>query len=427
MDKINLKQILFDQKKEIEKITSDKTLIERDILAESKKYIKTDLIKIITGVRRSGKSVFSLQLLKDKKFAYVNFDDEKLFNITSNDLNDVLEVLHEIYPNFKYLFLDEVQNIYGWELFANRCRRQGHNILITGSNAKLLSRELATHLTGRHVAIELYPFSFNEFLKYHHLIYTDDDFYLTEKRAQIKRHLNDYIKNGGFPEALRYIEIHNRYLSDLYNTIIGKDIINRYNIRNSKSMKDISIYLISNYGSQISYNKLKNLFDIKSVHTAENYAEYIEEAYLIFQLHRFSFKTKLQLITSGKVYSTDTGLANVISPRSFDNTGRLIENVVALELKKRSKEIYYWRSDQQEEVDFVIKHGLKVVQLIQVSYNIDNINTKERETKALVKAGDELKCDDLIIITWDYEAQEETKGKKIKYIPLWKWLLNNNL
>ncbi len=422
MNKTELKAVLIAQKKEIEGILKD-NIIDREILESSKKYMDSNMIKVVTGIRRCGKSVFSMQLLKDENFAYVNFDDEKLSGISAEDLNDVLEILHEIYGDFKYLFLDEMQNIEKWELFVNRCRRQGYNIVLTGSNAKMLSKELAAHLTGRYIELELYPFSFREFLKYFGMKYSEEDFYLPEKIGEIKKRLGEYIETGGFPEVLKYGEIRARYLTDLYNAIIGKDIITRYNIRHSKTLKDMAAYLISNYGSFMSYNKLKNIFNIKSVHTIENYVSYIEESYLIFQLFSFSFKVKEQLISPKKIYAIDTGMINAVSSKTFDNKSRLIENIVFLELKRLGKETFYYKSKQQEEVDFVLKEGLKAKQLIQVCHSLDDENTKNREIKALLKASEELKCKNLLVITWDYEAEEEIKGRKIIYKPLWRWLL----
>lgn len=423
MDKTQLKAVLIAQKREIEGILKD-NIINRELLESSRKYMDSNIIKVVTGIRRCGKSVFSFQLLKGRDFAYANFDDERLSRIRAEDLNDVLEVLHEIYGNFKYLFLDEIQNIEKWELFVNRCKRQGYNILLTGSNAKMLSKELATHLTGRYIELELYPFSFKEFLKYFGKKYSKENFYLPDKIGEIKNLLNSYIETGGFPEVLKYREIGLRYLTDLYNAIIGKDIITRYNIRHSKTLKDMAAYLISNYSSFISYNKLKNIFNIKSVHTIENYVSYIEESYLIFQLFSFSFKLKERLISPKKIYAIDTGMINAVSSKTFDNKSRLIENIVFLELLRvYGKETFYYKSKQQEEVDFVLKEGLKAKQLIQVCYSLDDEDTKKREIRALLKASEEMKCKNLLVITWDFESEEKVDKKKIIYKPLWMWLL----
>ena len=406
MNKEEIKKTLILQREELKEIKKER-LIEREFLSAVKKFRKTKLIKVITGVRRCGKSIFSLELLEKEKFAYINFDDERLSEISIRDTGNIMELLHEIYGNFKYLFFDEIQNIKGWELFVNRLQRQGYNIIITGSNGKLLSKELATHLTGRYIDIQVYPFSFREFLKYKNLDISEKDFYLPKKTGMIKKEFSKYLKTGGFPEFLKYKESR-AYLTNLYNGIIGKDIVTRYNIKYSKTLKDIANYLISNCSKKISYNKLKNLFDVKSVHTIKNYISYIEEAYLVFQLFPFSYKTKVQLISPKKIYIIDSGMINSISSVMFDNKTRLIENVVFLELKRMQAlntglEFYYWKDYQQREVDFVVKEGLKVKQLIQVCYSMEDEETRKREIKGLLKASKELKCKDLLVITFDDE------------------------
>ncbi|MCK4730067.1 MAG: ATP-binding protein [Candidatus Aenigmarchaeota archaeon] len=425
MNKEELKKILILQKEEL-KETKKQKLIEREILPVMKKFKKTKLIKVITGIRRCGKSIFSLELLEKEKFAYVNFDDEKLSRISIEDSNKIIETLHEIYGNFKFLFFDEIQNIEGWELFVNRLQRQGYNLVITGSNAKLLSKELATHLTGRYNEIQIYPFSFREFLNYKDFKISREDIYLPKRIGSIKKYLGDYLKTGGFPEVLKYKENKN-YLTTLYNGIIGKDIVTRYNIKYSKTLKEIINYIISNCSKEISYNKLKNLFDVKSVHTIKNYISYVEESYLIFQLFPFSYKTKIQLISPKKIYAIDAGLVNAISPPMFDNKTRIIENVVFLELKRKQAinpglDLYFWNGINSA-VDFVVKDGLKVKQLIQVCYSLEDDDTRKREIKGLVKASEELKCRELLIISYDEEEEIKQDGFVIRVVPLWKWLL----
>ncbi|MCX6383555.1 MAG: ATP-binding protein, partial [Actinobacteria bacterium] len=311
MEKQAMKQILLDQREEIKKIFNIK-IIEREIEEKVRESLKDNLIKVVIGVRRCGKSVLSHHLLKDKNYAYINFDDERLISVKAEDLNDFLEALKEINPDFNYLLLDEIQNVTGWELFVNRLKRMGYNLIITGSNSKLLSKELSTYLTGRHFTIELFPFSFQEFLKYKNFKYIENDLYITEKRAQIKRLFGEYLKFGGFPELFK-IKFKEQYLRDLHDKIVTRDVVARYKIKYFKVLKEISLYLISHFGSRITYHKLKNIFEINSVHTIKNYISYLEEAYLIFQLFPFSFKLKNQLRGARKVYTIDAGLINSIS------------------------------------------------------------------------------------------------------------------
>jgi len=421
MEKQAVKQILLDQRQEISNIFNTQ-IVEREIESKIKSALDDKLIKVISGVRRCGKSFLAHKVLKDKSYGYINFDDERLFGVKTEDLNYLLEVLREINHDFNYLLLDEMQNVEGWELFINRLQRIGYNLVITGSNSNLLSKELASSLTGRHLLIELYPFSFKEFLKYKNFSFDESDLYITEKKAQIKRLLDEYIKFGGFPELYR-VEIKEQYLRDLYDKIISRDIVSRYKIKYVKALKELSLYLFSNFGSSITYQKLKNILEIKSVHTIKNYMDYLEEAYLTFQLNPFSFKLKEQLSGRRKIYTIDSGLINSISFQFSQNMGRLMENIVFTQLKIRGLEFYFYYSQSKEEVDFIIKDNLKIKELIQVCFNPDNLETREREIKSLLRASKYLKCDNLKIITSDTEKTEQIKGKNIVFVPLWKWLL----
>lgn len=424
MEKQLIKSIILDQEEEIKRIFGER-IIEREVERSAKKMLETNLIQVIIGPRRCGKSVLAHRLLKGKKYGYINFDDERLIGIKTADLNQCLEILEEIKPGFKYLLLDEIQNVEGWELFVNRLKRSGYNIIVTGSNSKLLSKELATHLTGRHFVIEIFPFSFKEFLSYKEFLVKEKDFFITQKKARIKRFFNEYLKFGGFPEAIKIngTELKKQYLRDLYNRIISRDILSRYNIKYIKDLKELAIFAISNFSSETSYHKIKNIFEIKSVHTVKNYLGYLEEAYLIFQLLSFSFKAKEQIRRPKKIYPIDSGLVNAIVVQFSPNIGKLMENLVFLELERRGQEIYFYSQSGRYEVDFVIKDGLKVKQLIQVCYSLNREETKKREIRNLLKASRDLKCHNLLIITEDEEAEEKIKSKKIKFIPLWKWLL----
>lgn len=427
MNKELLRRVLISQKEEISEFGKER-LIEREMLPTAEKFRKAKLIKVITGVRRCGKSTFCRQLLKNEQFAYINFDDERLSSLTYEAADNILEILHEIYGDFTYLFLDEIQNIQKWELIANRLQRQGYNLIITGSNAKLLSKELSSHLTGRYVEIEIFPFSFREYLDYKKVRFTKEELYLPKNTAAVKKHLQDYIKTGGFPEALKYGES-KTYLSNLYNGILGKDVILRYNIKYSKTLRDISNYVISNYAKEISYNKMKNMFGVKSVHTIKNYVSYLQESYMVTQLNAFSYKVKAQLIGPKKIYAIDTGLVNAISPAAVDCKGRMLENLVYLGLKRKSSanpenEIFFWKDHQKREVDFVVKAGTKIEQLIQVSFSLEGNKTLDREISSLKKASIDLKCKKLSIITWSEDKVIKQGGLEIELKPTWKWLLD---
>jgi len=417
-----LKEILLEQKKRIEEARS-KDFVIREKLDEIKKFVGIKNNIIITGVRRCGKSVFLSQIINNffKNYYYINFEDERLASFDLKDFNRLYEILIELFGKHKNFFLDEIQNINGWERWVRRMHENDFKFFITGSNARLLSRELATLLTGRHLQFSIFPFNFREFLKFYGFELKKDDIYIIERRVLINKYFSNYLKKGGFPEYLKdnRIEILQEYFSD----IIQRDIVERYSIGNVKQLKELARYLITNIGNLITYNTLKKLIEARSVNTIIKYFSYLENAYLLFSVPYFSYSLKKQKVNPFKVYSIDIGLRNAISFKFSKDIGRLYENVVAIELKRKDKELYYWKNQQNEEVDFVIKERLKIKQLVQVCYNIEDYNTKKREIKALLKASRELKCSNLIVITEDEEREEIINRKKIKYIPLWKWLL----
>jgi len=428
MDAKTIQAILSDQREDIQRICNEKTIIEREDLNTWKKTMDSSLIKVVTGVRRSGKSVFSFQLLNNRTYAYINFDDERLVGLKASDLNIILEACYQQLGEFTYIFLDEIQNIEGWELFVNRLNRQGFNVLITGSNAKLLSKELATHLTGRYLSMELFPFSFKEFLTYEKFPITEKKTYSTREKSLLIKKLQDYILYGGFPEALKDKNLSKNYLTTLYSTILTKDVISRYKIQYVTTLREISNYLLANFSKYITYNSIKKIFNLKSSHTSKKYISYLQEPYLFFLLDKFSFKYKEVVASAKKVYSIDTGIINAISFETSKNFGRLLENMVAIELLRRKTsnpliELYYWKDYQQREVDFVLKRGPQVQQLIQVTAASTSHDIDKREYTALFKASEELRCKDLLVITWDYKAKEVIDRKEIQFIPLWKWLI----
>lgn len=411
-----IKEIITLQKREIE-IKLKEKYIERN----QNLKLNNDLIKVIVGPRRAGKSFFAIHFLnKQGKFGYVNFDDEKLVEIENYD--EIITAMNSVYDNPKFVLFDEIQNLPKWELFANRLQRQGYKLVITGSNSNLLSKELAAHLTGRHLLTNIFPFSFKEYLKLE-----DKELTITEKKEK----LSQYLINGGYPEILlKKVEL-KEYLSLLFNSILYKDIVRRYKIRNPKQIEDLALYLISNAANEYSYNSLTKIGKIKSSHTTEKYLNYLEESFVLFSLNRFSYKVKEQLSSNKKIYCIDNGFIQAKAFKLSPDLGKLYENIAACKLKKEEVEgklkFYYWKNQQQEEVDFVVKEGTKVKQLIQVCFNIKELETKNREIRALIKAKKELKCSNLLIITEDTEKEEKAEwfGDKavIKFIPLWKWLL----
>ncbi len=416
-----IKRVIESQRAEIEEKFKKERIIERERIDYAERFLKHPNILAILGVRRCGKSIFSILLAKRlcKNFAYINFDDERLAGIKAVDLDKILQAFYELYRRVDLIILDEVQNVEKWELFANRLRRT-KKVIITGSNSKLLSGELATALTGRHIDVLMFPLSFIEILKF------KPNIYLTEDIARVKNELNAYLKGSGFPE---YYKFGPEIVVKIYEDIINKDCIRRYKIRNEESFKEIARYLISNFSSEFSYSKLSKISNIKDIHTVKNYVDYLKQAFLIHVLERFSFKLKEHIIAPKKVYDIDHGFANFLSFNLTKNLGRLFENIVCTELfnkysAKHDIKIYYYNSVGYE-IDFVIKEGVKIKQLIQVCYDIGDIETKEREIKALIKTSKKLRCKNLLVITDDHEAEEKIRGKKIRFNPLWKWLLKD--
>jgi uncharacterized protein len=412
-----LRTILADQREEIESLDTN-TFYPRE--EESSIDLDSPLAQIVIGVRRSGKSTLCIKVLKQSGviFAYVNFDDERMSMIAVDDLNTVLESAYIMYGKFTHLFLDEVQNVDGWHLFVNRLLRTGMHLVITGSNAKLLSGELATHLTGRCHTIELFPLSFSEYCLSMGINTHSET---TTARAAIKQALLEYLGQGGFPE-LKHIKQPGRYTTELKNAIISRDILTRFQIRNPKSMHDLANLLIAQYCQEINTPAIALELGIKSITTISKYLSYLRQAYLILEISRFSFKSK-QRIGKSKAYLVDPGFAT-----TEGQNGWRLENVIYIELLRRSNrddtEVYYYKNtDHRFEIDFVVSKRNAPIELIQVSYEVSKPATMKREVGGLIKASKSLRCNKLTLITFDEKAQLDVEGKSITMITAYEWLL----
>lgn len=413
--------IVKEQREELESLEKHENIVPREKFGEAAKTLRFPNVLAILGIRRCGKSVFSYLLAKGKNFGYINFDDERLLGVKTEDLNEILKSFYKLYGDVELIVLDEVQNTKGWELFANRLRRT-KKVILTGSNSNLLSGELATHLTGRHANIILFPFSFKEFIKLKK--FNENMAYTTQEKAKLLKILEEYIQNGGFPESQKFGK---KMVSQIYEDILTKDILLRHKIKKIEELRKLAKYLITNSAEEFSYTKIAKILSIKHVMTISKWTNYLQEAFLVFVLERFDFKLKQQFLAPKKIYCIDPGIINVIGFKFSENKGKLIENTIAIELKRRAssenQEIYYWKDYQQNEVDFAVKKGKKIEQLIQASYANSKDDIKERETNALIKASKALNCKNLLIITWDFEASQAIKKHKINCIPLWKWLI----
>jgi len=402
-------------------VLKDKNIYPR--LAMDKINLNTKEITVLTGIRRSGKS-FILNLiinklnLKDKSL-YINFEDP-FFVENSNLL--IIEKIIAVYQEYfnkdlKYLFFDEIQNIDKWENAIRKLRESGrYKIFITGSSSKLLSKEISTLLTGRHLSYEVFPLSFKEYLRFKGLDkLSKKDIALREEF--IKKNFNEYIKVGGFPEIA--ITKNFQLLKNYFYDILYKDIVARYEIREKDILEKIALFLIANYSKIVTFEAIKKNYNI-SFDLASKYIEYLREAFLIFSLPQFSFSVKKQANLPKKNYVADIGLSNTVSFQFSGNEGRNLENIVFLELKRKGEELYYYRGNK--ECDFIIKRGLKAVSAIQVTQKITERN-KKREIGGLVEAMDELKIKNSFILTENQNDKIIINGKKILVFPIWKWLL----
>ena len=421
MDSLKLLTVFADQKEELQ--NNDMTqLCTR--LEETQLSLTSNLAQVVIGVRRSGKSTLCEKFIRQNgvEFAYANFDDDRLENLNSEDFDQVLDALYQIYGDFKYLFLDEVQNITGWQLFVNRMLRQKVHLFITGSNSKLLSSELTTHLTGRHNKVELYPFSFYE---YGMMKKVELKSLSTKSRALRKRALNEYLLEGGFPELMNE-EKKRGYIEALLNSIIKNDIAKRFKVRYVEVLRRLAEHLSDNFCQEFVASELAKTFGV-SDHTIENYYSYLKEAFLLQGIHKFSYKSK-ERIRCEKVYVVDVAFVSEReSTFSTENLGWRLENVVYIELLRRFHpqytDVFYYR-DQQCEVDFLIAKEGKVKQLIQVSYNISSEKTLKREISGLIKAAEMFKCENLLLINFDAEQDVEKNGHTIHIVPAAEWLCN---
>ncbi len=386
--------------------------------------LSSNLAQVITGIRRCGKSTLAHMMLSGKDYAYVNFDDERLMSIDVNHLNDLLEALYTVYGRFEYLFLDEIQNIEGWHLFVNRLLRKKIKIVLTGSNSKLLSREMATHLTGRYRNIELFPYSFFEFLQAKNLEIRK--FETAREKGLALKYFEEYLHSGGMPEVV-HGEEKSTYIRSLFEAIVTRDVFYRYEIRHTRTFREMALWLTGNYSKEISYNRMKNIFGLGSENTAKNYLSYLEEAWLFVTLQKFSFK-KQESLRYRKLYLADTSFASLSGESASPDRGRLLENIVLLQLMRyrlsRQYEIFYYKDTV--EVDFVIYSHRKVIELIQVALSLDDPKTLRRESRALLAAKEALQADKLTIITLNHKEDIVAGEFFINAIPITEWLLETS-
>lgn len=435
MDKNELFSILNDWnfwRKEMECGIARKAYVERFKALSGSNQVIT-----VTGPRRAGKSFLMRQMgaelmgrgVKKENLLYANFEDPRFTSLDTKLMDEIFSTYKEFLApkGDLYLFLDEVQEIEQWEKWVRMMHElKKAKLVISGSNARLLSRELGTLLTGRHLDLSVFPLSFKEFLAFNG-IQELDKLSLVANETDIKGLLRKYVEWGSFPEVAlsgQKKEILLNYFEDL----VTKDLLRRFKVRKSQAMKSLIKYYLSNVGNPTTFSSTEKFLKL-SADTVEKFSGYFEDVYLVFFLKRFSFKVKEQEKSPRKVYAIDTGLCNAVGFHFSENTGKLAENIVFSELRRQQAqkpemELYYWKDEHHREVDFVTKTGKNVDELIQVCWNVNDLKTKNREIRSLAKAMEELKKKEAMIITEEYEAVEDVKGNRIKYVPLWKWLLS---
>ena len=411
-----MKTIILNQRRERDELMSRPYLMRRSN-QDTDLLLSSSLIKLITGPRRVGKSTQALLMLRDKNFAYLNFDNYSL--LEAWDANLVMRMLDDVYPGYEYILLDEVQNLDGWDLWVSELYRLGKNLVITGSNARMLSSEMATVLTGKYLQLEMLPFSLEEFFDWNKL---DLHFLNPEDKTNSLVLADDYLRNGGYPEVVASRQLTRSYLDTLFDSIVWKDVAKRHNVRNVTDLNNLAMYLVSNFCNPVSANDLTTELGFSSVNTTRKYMDYLHEPYLFYYLSRYNNKLKLMKKAPRKVYVVDNGFVTSKAFSLSDNLGRLLENQVFIELVRRGYDVertmFYYRSRNDKEVDFVLCKEAHIERLVQVCYDMSNPKTEKREVDSIVECAGELKCSNLVIVTNNDKRTIEKDGYKIDVVPI---------
>lgn len=412
-----LKQIILEQQEILH--APNKRYVQRYIADE---WLQTSEILIISGIRRCGKSVLMQQMrdrLVEKDF-FFNFDDERLANFKLDDFQKLQECFVELFGEQHTYYFDEIQNIAGWERFVRRLYNAGNKIIITGSNARMLSRELGTHLTGRYIQVEIYPFSFQEYLAMNEIPVNAKTLYTTTGRATMVKSFVKYMECGGFPKFLQDGSV--SYLTSLYESIIYRDILTRNGLTNEKEMLELMFYLASNATKRVTYSSLGKVVGIQHPDTIKNYLEYIQQTYLISQLFRYDPSVKKQMMSPKKIYFVDNAIIKRIGFNATENNGVFLENLVFIELKRRGWDVYYYAD--KKECDFIVRKGLHISDAYQVTLKMDSPQTREREIAGVREAMQAYSLSKGYILTFEgKETINFDDGTIVEVIPVWEWIL----
>ena len=409
-----LKTVIADQLK----LTWNESFTRREF---PESLIKGEDIVVISGIRRCGKSTLLNQVRSafHEKDYYMNFDDERLINFQVSDFQLLHETFIELFGQQTTFWFDEIQNVHGWERFVRRLYDQGNKVFITGSNATMLSKELGTHLTGRFLRHELFPFSFKEFLLFNNFEFDKIKVFSTEGKAAIQRLYNEYIISGGFPYYLKYKD--DNYLKSLYESILYRDVMARHNLTGERELKEIVYLLASSAARPFSNNRLAGAVGLKNATTVKNYLDFLQDTYLLYAVNKFDFSARKQLQNARKIYFIDNALIRKLGFIFSEDKGRLLENMVFVELKRRGRDVFYFKG--KRECDFLTRDGINITGAIQVCYAFGDKETRDREVKGLMEAMVTYNLDKGLILTDDTEETFEHNSKQINIMPVRKWLL----
>ncbi len=406
-------------------------------------YLDSDLIITISGVRRSGKTYLLYQIsqylrrkIPYQNIIFVTFEDDRLFPLTKRDLSELIKVYRQNFepnPDCKiYFLLDEIQYLPEWETVLRRLYDKERTIkfIITGSTSKLMPSDIATSLRGRTLSYKNFPFSFKEFLRAKGMSIDTEEVEFSRRKDEIIRLLKEYMEYGGFPQVVRE-KAKTELLREYYHSIMYRDVIERYSIRNIMVFENFLKLLVQCMASPVSYGKIADFLKSIGLRVSKNtlieYFKYIKDAFFAFDVPIFSYKIKDQIQYPRKLYLIDTGLRNAITFRHSEDRGRLAENIVFLELLRRNKEVYYWKDRAGYEVDFLIKEGLTIKEAIQVCWQPADSKTFNRETRSLIKVLKEFKLTSGYIITEDLKEDKVIEGFTVKFRPLWLWLISEEV
>ena len=414
MQKSILQAVISDQRA----LKLEPSAIEREHVS----FLENDSVVVISGIRRCGKSTLlqAIRAKNDEKDYFLNFDDDRLIQFKVEDFQLLLELFGERYGKQTTFYFDEIQNISGWERFVRRLHDYGNKVYITGSNASMLSKELGTHLTGRYQQVELYPFSFREYLKLNQIEPHSLDHFNTDDKALLKASFNNYFKLGGFPAFLKSKQP--EYLKSLYESVLYRDVMVRNGITSEQELLELMFFVTSNTSKLMSYNSLAKVIGVKNATTVKQYLGFLQDAYMLSLVSKYDSSIKKQLHNPKKVYGIDLGLMRQLSFQHSENQGRWLENLVFLELKRQAKTVYYHHN--KGECDFVIKEKNSITQAIQVCWSLYEANTKQREINGLVDAMTAYKLKEGLILTEDESDQLTIDDKIINIMPVWLWLLH---